>query len=652
MPRCPKIARPKQSKSRSVCGSLPHFACRTQRSPARAVWETEIWDMRKLFGIPLRSTSLRSFGPTLALLVATEISIETGEGPWWTHAVHRTCAFVAASYTVPGAAVMIMIRQQKVLGHGSSIPLRRGLRLLLNDWDMWCLVVGAGVQAFVYAVSLMIVERRRLKPRCNRSADVLLADLRMRRRETRSLFNDDDDDGRQSAEDIQVMQDLGHAFRGDCRRTVEKETQLTRCVVNAIRPTRGMTTDIEMVRRQSRDLPRYTETIDLYSSDAPLRSSDEPRRSSDEPDLEIPRARCPPRTLPLVVVDAMSHVHVPPSMSSAPSTLALDRFSMTIRRSDVCAVIGPNGAGKSTLLNLLCATAPCGGLVKPTSGDAFVGGHAISEGAVASGRVQGVGFCPQGGGVVNGITVRNNLEFFAKIRGVETQAELDAVVLSLSRSFSLEHDLHRVTEQCSGGTIRKLCFALAFVGGTELHVLDEPTSGIDVVARKIAWDAILQPQNSLVPIGDTILLSSHALSEAESTCSKIAVIFGGRLHAVGTCEGIRRALGRPYSVIVHFSPPRCPNSGEGYCNEVSDESVDHVRMFLEFHFEVATLDARSHAWATYRICLGDRRLSESMLTVSQELPKLPNVTSFSMSHATLEETYLALIERTLGRSNF
>jgi len=207
---------------------------------------------------------------------------------------------------------------------------------------------------------------------------------------------------------------------------------------------------------------------------------------------------------------------------------AVDGIGLTISPGEVVAVLGPNGAGKTTALDMVL------GLTTPTAGTVAVLG-AEPRRAVMAGRVSAV---LQTGGLLRDITVRETVRMIAS-----TFPEHAGVEEVISRA-GLTALAGRKVSKCSGGEQQRLRFALALLPDPDLLVLDEPTAGMDVSARREFWDTMHADADA----GRTVVFATHYLEEADAFAGRIVMIAGGRVVADGTTEEIRsRASGRTVS---------------------------------------------------------------------------------------------------------
>jgi ABC-2 type transport system ATP-binding protein len=207
---------------------------------------------------------------------------------------------------------------------------------------------------------------------------------------------------------------------------------------------------------------------------------------------------------------------------------AVDGIGLTISPGEVVAVLGPNGAGKTTTLDMVL------GLTTPTAGTVAVFGAGPRQ-AVRAGRVSAV---LQSGGLLRDITVRETVQMIAST--FPEHAGVDEVI----DRAGLTSLARRKVSKCSGGEQQRLRFALALLPVPDLLVLDEPTAGMDVSARRDFWDTMHADADE----GRTVVFATHYLEEADAFARRIVMIAGGRVVADGTTEQIRsQATGRTVS---------------------------------------------------------------------------------------------------------
>ncbi len=213
---------------------------------------------------------------------------------------------------------------------------------------------------------------------------------------------------------------------------------------------------------------------------------------------------------------------------------AVDGVDLRIEPGEVVAFLGPNGAGKTTTLDMVL------GLTEPTTGTARVFGHRPRE-AVIAGHVSAV---LQTGGLLRDLTVRETVRMIASTYAASTPVD-EVVDRAGLRSLA-----DRRVSKCSGGEQQRLRFALALLPDPRLLVLDEPTAGMDVTARRDIWDTMHDDASA----GRTVVFATHYLEEADAFADRIVLIAGGRIVADGTTAEIRsRASGRTVSATLPSS---------------------------------------------------------------------------------------------------
>ena len=208
---------------------------------------------------------------------------------------------------------------------------------------------------------------------------------------------------------------------------------------------------------------------------------------------------------------------------------AVDGLDLEIRRGELYALLGVNGAGKTTAIRLLT------GLTRPTSGDALVGGYSITREREQVKRR--IGVAPQETAIAPNLTVKENLELICGIYGF-SKAKTASKIEELTGQFSLDPVLMRRAGKLSGGWQRRVSIAMALISEPELLFLDEPTLGLDVLARHELWDAIRALKGRI-----TIVLTTHYMEEAAALSDRIGILKDGRLLAVGTAAELMERAG-------------------------------------------------------------------------------------------------------------
>ena len=208
---------------------------------------------------------------------------------------------------------------------------------------------------------------------------------------------------------------------------------------------------------------------------------------------------------------------------------AVNGLNLEIRQGELFSLLGVNGAGKTTVIKMLSC------LTKPTAGDATVGGCSITQEPERVKRL--IGVSPQETAVAPNLSVKENLELICGIHGFSKE-KTTAKIGDLARQFDLDSVLQRKAGRLSGGWQRRVSIAMALISEPQILFLDEPTLGLDVIARHDLWDAIRALKGRI-----TIILTTHYMEESEALSDRIGIMKEGRLLAVGTAEELKKQAG-------------------------------------------------------------------------------------------------------------
>ena len=208
---------------------------------------------------------------------------------------------------------------------------------------------------------------------------------------------------------------------------------------------------------------------------------------------------------------------------------AVDKLNLEIQQGELFSLLGVNGAGKTTVIKMLSC------LTRPTAGDALVGGHSVKKEPEQVKRI--IGVSPQETAVAPNLSVEENLQLMCGIHGFSKEKTREKV-RELTEQFSLETVMKRKAGKLSGGWQRRVSIAMALISEPQILFLDEPTLGLDVIARHELWDAIRALKGKV-----TIILTTHYMEEAQALSDRIGIMKNGRLLAVGTAEELMDKAG-------------------------------------------------------------------------------------------------------------
>jgi ABC-2 type transport system ATP-binding protein len=225
--------------------------------------------------------------------------------------------------------------------------------------------------------------------------------------------------------------------------------------------------------------------------------------------------------------------------------IAVDGLTITVEAGEVLGLLGPNGAGKTTTIKMLTTLLP------PTSGSARVAGFDIVHQAAEVRR--SIGYVPQLISVDGMLTGYENLLIFAKLYDIPRRQRQSRIEEALAL-IGLSDVARRLVKQYSGGMIRRLEIAQSMLHQPRVLFLDEPTGGLDPIARKAIWDHLLE-------LGErhrtTVVFTTHLMEEADAFCSRLAIMHRGKVMANNTPAALKASIGKPNAtlndVFIHYA---------------------------------------------------------------------------------------------------
>lgn len=203
------------------------------------------------------------------------------------------------------------------------------------------------------------------------------------------------------------------------------------------------------------------------------------------------------------------------------SILALNKVSLSIQEGEIYGLLGVNGAGKTTLIKILT------GLTQPDSGSATISGYDLTQ---MKELQKIINISPQETAIALNLTVKENLKFFQELYDIIDEGYLNEIITA----FCLDEVLNQRAKTLSGGWQRRLSIAIGLITNPKILFLDEPTLGLDVLARRELWRIIENLKGKI-----TIILTSHYLEEIEFLCNRVAVLYKGRLLSEGSIDKIK-----------------------------------------------------------------------------------------------------------------
>ncbi|KAK5607825.1 ATP-binding cassette sub- A member 1 [Crenichthys baileyi] len=344
--------------------------------------------------------------------------------------------------------------------------------------------------------------------------------------------------------------------------------------------------------------------------------------------------------------------------------MAVNHLNLKFYEGQITSFLGHNGAGKTTTISVLT------GLFPPTSGTVYIKGMDIRYDMDIIRKTLGV--CPQHNVLFDMLTVEEHVWFYGCLKGL-SEEKVMAEMSVLLEDVSLLHKRHDQTKNLSGGMQRKLSVAIAFVGGSKVVILDEPTAGVDPYSRRGIWDLLLKYRKDR-----TIILSTHYMDEAELLSDRIAIISKGKLCCCGSPLFLKSKLGSGYylTVVKREEISTCTPSNSSICTSAStsttrlppfvkdsesslsedtglgsEESSFYLAALMALvqqHVPGARLVEESKREAVINVpqaAAKDGSLAVFLSELDQRLPDL-GISSYGLSDSTLEEIFLRVAEET------
>ncbi|XP_035722982.1 uncharacterized protein LOC118441973 isoform X2 [Vespa mandarinia] len=304
--------------------------------------------------------------------------------------------------------------------------------------------------------------------------------------------------------------------------------------------------------------------------------------------------------------------------------VAIDDFTLKLCEGEVTSLLGRNGAGKTTIIKMLT------GMVAPTNGEICLNGE--------EGCKPDIGVCPQDNVLIDTLTPREHMIFYSKLKGQKDNMNMEKNVNDMLSSLELGRQEHEPVYRLSGGTKRRLCVALAFLGSPKLVILDEPGAGVDPAARRRIWRLIDQHR-----IGRTVLLSTHHLDEADMLSDTVVVMHKGKILCTGSPLTLKMNHGRGYRLNVSY-PPTNTSSGS-----IENKNLMILRNIIEGIVSNYNINETSETEVIVTLPFqgkhGNNNDIAQVAKVLEDNQKLLGFIHFSLECDTLERVFLDLCAR-------
>ncbi|XP_042143725.1 cholesterol transporter ABCA5 [Ixodes scapularis] len=311
--------------------------------------------------------------------------------------------------------------------------------------------------------------------------------------------------------------------------------------------------------------------------------------------------------------------------------VAIHNLSLAIDTGDIFGLLGPNGAGKTTTMKVIV------GEESPSSGRVAVGGFEITSNMCQAFKM--LGYCPQHDALWNNLTLQEHLHLFGALRGIKSQ-EIGPATAWLMEKLNIQEHAAKRAKQLSGGTKRKLSYAISMLCKPRVVLLDEPSTGMDPQSKRFLWDTICStfPQG-----GDRgALLTTHSMEEADALCTKVGIMVRGALRCLGSTQHLKNRYGAGYTLDIKMQ--RRDGAWE--------KNLGNLKTYIKDVFPMAKLREGFQDRLTYDIPqAGVTSLANVFVAMDDAKVKF-SIEEFSFSQTTLEQVFLGFAkEQELGQSD-
>ncbi|CAN7998071.1 unnamed protein product, partial [Ixodes pacificus] len=355
-------------------------------------------------------------------------------------------------------------------------------------------------------------------------------------------------------------------------------------------------------------------------------------------DDNVAEERCRIITTPIEELSAKDILVMRELCRSYGNTKAVNDLSLGIRRGECFGLLGINGAGKTTTFKMLTGT------IKVTAGDAFVDGYSVVH--MPREVSKRIGYCPQHDALPEFLTGREVLTLYARIRGIP-ESHIPLVCTALAKLFYFHMHLDKTLRTYSGGNKRKVSTAVAFVGSPYLVILDEPSTGMDPVAKRCLWRTLV----GLMGSGRSIILTSHSMEECEAMCNSLVIMVNGRFCCLGSPQHLKNKFGSGYSIMIKVSGARMScTSATSMSSLSSEESIGTevlgIKAYMEARLPNIDLIGVHDGLLEYHLPAMSMTWAE-IFDIMDQVKSVFNVVDYSVAQLTLEQVFLhfAMLQR-------
>ncbi|XP_036605129.1 ATP-binding cassette sub-family A member 3-like [Trichosurus vulpecula] len=297
------------------------------------------------------------------------------------------------------------------------------------------------------------------------------------------------------------------------------------------------------------------------------------------------------------------------------SSVAVDKLSLTVQKGECLGLLGFSGAGKTTTIKMLTGDETI------TYGDAFLENHSICRNIGEVRKI--IGYCPQFSALLDHMTGREMLMMYARLRGIP-ESHIQRYADQILRMLLMEAHSDKITKTYSGGTKQKLSNAIALIGFPSVIFLDEPSTGMDPVARRLLWDVITRTRES----GKAIVLSSHSMEECEVLCTRLAIMANGKLQCLGSPQYLKNKFSKGYTLMAKIK------------RESMETELEYFKKYIMVTFPGSTMIQEHQGMVKYHI--PSQNLSwAKVFGMLENIKEKYNLEDYSICQTTLEQVFMS-----------
>ncbi|CAH1795731.1 unnamed protein product [Owenia fusiformis] len=306
--------------------------------------------------------------------------------------------------------------------------------------------------------------------------------------------------------------------------------------------------------------------------------------------------------------------------------VAVRNSTFGVEGGEVFGLLGPNGAGKTTTMNMIIAEEG------PTNGKVTVAGFDIRSSL--SDAFQAMGYCPQHDPLWDVITTKEHISTYAIMRGIHP-IDVKGITQFFLKSLRIEEHADKHAKKLSGGTKRKLCYALSMLGKPDVVLMDEPSTGMDPRSKRYLWDTISSCFRGTERGG---ILTTHYMEEADALCNRVAIMVNGQMECIGSTQRLKDRHGKGYVLEVKLQ----------VVSNDSAELEDRVEGLDEFVQGVFPTSERMECFGeriTYKLPQSDVTSLATAFSALEQGKMQFNIEEYSFSQSTLEQVFLEFAKR-------